>query len=73
MLVCGLWLHIKQMHKGCFFSLKIHRHGKFVEGTLTEHHVLAIATKLGRHSLLTGLSDRQHMILLPLLPPLRHV
>lgn len=68
MLVCGLWLHIKQMHKGGFFSLKIHRHSKFTEGTLTERHVLVIATKLVRHNLLAGLPDKQHVTLLPLSP-----
>lgn len=38
-----------------FFSLKIHRHSKFMEGALTEYHVLAIAAKLARHSLWAGL------------------
>lgn len=68
--VSGLRVHIQQMHKGFWFflSLKIHRHSKFLEGTPTERHVLAIATKLVRHKLLDGLPDKQHVILLPLPP-----
>lgn len=36
-----------------FFSLKIHRHSEFMEGTLSERHVFAIATELVRHNQIT--------------------
>jgi len=39
-----------------------------MDGTLTEGHVLVIATKLAKHNLLAGLPDEKHVILLPLLP-----